>query len=234
MNQRIAAQVARAAFCLALSMFVVVASQGQESGEGVIRINGGGMTVALHANAQKIEQSAADPSSLVTIYSDLGTGSTVYLPNIGWSVDGPGSGGGQVASATPFTPKRNFNLVLIKVAILTVSGTNGVTLSLNRDSGGAPGTAIKTWNLVNLPQFAGCCKLDLARLKKIVKVKKGVQYWLVASTDKTTQDASDSWNMNSRSIFGTVGQQFNNGAWQITKGSALLPAFSVLGTPAAD
>ena len=144
---------------------------------------------------------------------------------------GPEVVGGKVDSATPFTPKRNFNLVLIKVAVLTASGTNGVTLSLNRDSSGSPGTAIKTWNLVNLPQFAGCCKLDLARLKKTVKVKKGVQYWLVATTDKTTEDASDSWNMNSRSIFGTVGQQFDNGAWQITKGSALLPAFSVLGTP---
>jgi|SRR5579863_5185 hypothetical protein len=231
MNRGIATQVAYAAFGLAVCMFVAVAAQGQQSGEGIVKINGGSVTVALHANPRKIEQAAADPASLLTIYSDLGTGSTVYLPNIGWSVDGPGSGGGQVASATPFTPKRNFNLVLIKVAILTVAGTNGVTLSLNRDSSGAPGTAIKTWNLVNLPQFAGCCKLDLARLKKTVKVKKGVQYWLVATTDKTTEDASDSWNMNSRSIFGTVGQQFNNGAWQITKGSALLPAFSVLGTP---
>jgi len=232
MNQRIASQVARAGFCLALGMLVAVAAQGQQSDEGIIRINGGSMTVALHANHHAIEPSAADPASLVKIYSDLGTGSTVYLPNIGWSVDGPTSGGGQVATATPFTPKRNFNLVLIKVAILTVAGTNGVTLTLNHDSSGAPGAVIKTWNLVNLPKFAGCCKLDLARLQKTVRVRKGVQYWLVATTDKTTQDASDSWNMNSGSIFGTVGQQFNNGAWQITKGSALLPAFSVLGTPA--
>ena len=118
------------------------------------------------------------------------------------------------------------------MAVLTASGTNGVTLSLNRDSSGAPGTAIKTWNVVNLPTFPGCCKLDLARLKKTVRVKKGVQYWLVASTDKATQDASDSWNMNSRGISGTVAQRFDNGSWQVTKNSALLPAFSVLGTPA--
>jgi len=203
-----------------------------QDGEGIIRINGGSMTIALHAHPQKIEQSAEDSSSLVTIYSDLGTGTNVYLPNIGWSVTGPEVAGGKVDSATPFTPKRNFNLVLIKVAVLTASGTNGVTLSLNHDSSGAPGTAIKTWNLVNLPPFPGCCKLDLARLRKTVRVKKGVQYWLVASTDKTTQDASDSWNMNSRSIFGTVGQRFGNGAWQVTKNSALLPAFSVLGRPA--
>jgi hypothetical protein len=232
MKQRITTQVARAPRCLALWMLVAVAAQAWQPREGIIRINGGSMTVALHANPQKIEQSFADPASLVKIYSDLGTGTNVYLPNIGWSVTGPAVSGGQVATATPFTPKRNFNLVLIKVAILTVSGTNGVTLSLNRDNNGAPGTAIKTWNLVNLPLFPSCCRLDLARLKKTVRVEKGVQYWLVASTGKTTQDASDSWNMNSRSIFGTVGQQFNNGSWQVTKGSALLPAFSVLGTPA--
>jgi hypothetical protein len=228
--QRIAAQVAP--LCLALCMLVALTAQAWQSREGIIRINGGSMTVAPYASPQKIEQSVADPASLVTIYSDLGTGNKVYLPNIGWSVTGPGVQGGQVSTATPFTPKRNFNLILIKVAILTLSGTNGVTLSLNRDNNGQPGTAIKTWNLVNLPTFPGCCRLDLARLKKTVRVKKGVQYWLVAGTDKATQDSNDSWNMNSRNIFGTVGQQFNNGAWQITKGSALLPAFSVLGTPA--
>jgi hypothetical protein len=231
MTQKISTQVARAAFCLASCLLVAVATQGQQSGEGIVRINGGGTIVALHSGPQKIERSAADPASLVRIYSDLGTGTTVYLPNIGWSVSGPGSGAGQAATATPFTPKGNFNLVLIRVAILTVSGTNGVTLSLNRDDNDSPGTAIRIWNLVNLPQFAGCCKLDQAKLKKPFEVKKGVQYWLVATTDSTTQDANDSWNMNSRSIFGTVAQQINNGPWQVTKNSALLPAFSVLGTP---
>jgi hypothetical protein len=217
--------------CVAMLM-VALGTLAAQDREGVIRINGGSMTIALHPNPQKIDQSAADPASLLTIYSDLGTGTNVYLPGIGWSVTGPLVAGGQVDSATPFTPKRNFNLVLIKAAILSVSGTNGVRLSLNRDNNGAPGTAIKTWNLVNLPAFPGCCKLDLARLRATVKVNKGVQYWLVASTSKTMQDSSDSWNMNSRNIFGTVGQRFNNGSWQVTKGSALLPAFSVLGTPA--
>jgi hypothetical protein len=217
--------------CVAL-LAVAPGTLAAQDGEGIIRINGGSITLALPPNPQKIEQSAEDSSSLITIYSDLGTGANVYLPNIGWSVTGPEVAGGKVDSATLFTPKRNFNLVLIKVAILTAGGTNGVTLSVNDDSSGAPGTAIRMWNLVNLPPFPGCCKLDLARLKKTVRVKKGVQYWLVASTDKATQDASDSWNMNSRSIFGTVGQRFGNGAWQVTKNSALLPAFSVLGTPA--
>jgi hypothetical protein len=217
--------------CVAL-LTVAPGTLAAQDGEGIIRINGGSMTLALYPNPQKIEQSAEDSSSLITIYSDLGKGTKVYLPNIGWSVTGPEVAGGKVDSATPFIPKRNFNLVLIKVAVLTAAGTNGVTLSLNRDSSGAPGTAIKTWNLVNLPAFPSCCRLDLARLKKTVKVKKGVQYWLVASTDKATQNASDSWNMNSRSIFGTVGQRFGNGIWQVTKNSALLPAFSVLGTPA--
>jgi hypothetical protein len=231
MVQRVAAQVGWVSFCLALWMLVAVTAQAWQSQEGIIRINGGSMTVALHPNPWPIEQSPADPASLVTIYSDLGTGSSVYLPNIGWSVAGADTGE-QVATATPFIPRRNFDLVLVKVAILAVSGTNGVTLSLNRDNNGQPGTAIKTWNLVNLPVFPGCCKLDRAKLSKTVKVKKGVQYWLVAGTSKTTRDSSDSWNMNSLSIFGTVGQRSNNGPWQITKGSALLPAFSVLGAPA--
>jgi hypothetical protein len=214
---------------LALSAVVVHAQQLQE---GAIRINGGSMIVALQEDPHQHEQSPAGPPSLVTIYSDLGNGSDVYLPNIGWSVTGPQVSGGQVDSATPFIPKRNFNLALIKMAILSAGGVNGVTVTLNRDSSGQPGTAIRTWNLVNLPVFPGCCKLDLARLRKTVLIRKGVQYWLVATTEKTTQNSSDSWNMNSRSIFGTVGQRFGNGQWQITKNSALLPGFSVLGTPA--
>ena len=145
---------------------------------------------------------------------------------------GPQVSGGQVDSATPFTPKGNFHLARVKVAVLNSAGTNGVTLTLNHDNNGQPGTAIRTWNLVNLPPFPSCCRLDVVRLSKTVLVKKGVQYWLVATTGKNTEDANDSWNMNSRSIFGTVGQRFGRGQWQITTNSALLPAFSVLGTPA--
>jgi hypothetical protein len=216
--------------CVALLM-VASGTLAAQDDPGIIRINGGRMTIALRPNPQKIEQSAEDSASFVTIYSDLGTGTNVYLPSIGWSVTGPEVPGGQVDSATPFTPEHSSNLVLIKVAILTAAGPNGVTLSLNQDSSGAPGTAIKTWNLVNLPAFPSCCELDLAQFKETVTVEKGVQYWVVASTYEATPGSSLVWNMNSLSIFGTVGQRFGNGNWQITQNSALLPAFSVLGTP---
>jgi hypothetical protein len=217
--------------CAALLM-VASGTLAAQDDQGIIRINGGRMTVALHPNSRKIVQATEGSPSIGTIYSDLGTGTNVYLPGIGWSVTGPDIAGGQVESATPFTPQRNFNLVLITVAMLTASGPNGVTLSLNQDSAGKPGAAIMTWNLVNLPAFPGCCVLDLAPLKQTVLVEKGVQYWVVASTSETTQDTSDSWNMNSLSIFGTVGQRFGSGEWEVTQNSALLPAFSVSGAPA--
>ena len=65
--------------CVAL-LTVVQGTLAAQDGEGIIRINGGSMTVALHPNPQRIEQSAEDSSSLITIYSDLGTGTNVYLP----------------------------------------------------------------------------------------------------------------------------------------------------------
>jgi hypothetical protein len=65
--------------CVALLM-VAAGTLAAQDGEGIIRINGGSMTVALHPNPQRIEQSAEDSSSLITIYSDLGTGTNVYLP----------------------------------------------------------------------------------------------------------------------------------------------------------
>jgi hypothetical protein len=224
--------------CVALLM-VASGTLLAQDGQGIVRINGGRVIVALnpnphpnpHSNSQKIKQSTEDPASFVTIYSNLGTGTNVYLPSIGWSVTGPESPGGQVDSATPFTPEHSSNLVLIKVAIEGAGGPNGVTLSLNEDSDGAPGTAIMTWNLANLPAFPSCCELDLAQFEQTVTVEKGVQYWLVATAYEATPSSSLSWNMNSLSTYGTIGQKFGDQAWQITPNSALLPAFSVLGTP---
>jgi hypothetical protein len=88
--------------CVAL-LTVAPGTLAAQDSEGIIRINGGSMTLALQPNPQKIELFAEDSSSLVTIASDLGTGTNVYLPNIGWSVTGPEVAGGKVDSATPFT-----------------------------------------------------------------------------------------------------------------------------------
>ena len=89
--------------CVAL-LTVAPGTLTAQVGQGIVRINGGRVTVALHPNLQKVEQSVEDSASLVKIYSDLGTGTNVYLPGIGWSVTGPEVAGGKVDSATPFTP----------------------------------------------------------------------------------------------------------------------------------
>jgi len=47
-------------------LLVALGTLAAQDRDGTIRINGGSMTVALHPNPQKVEQSAADPSSLVT------------------------------------------------------------------------------------------------------------------------------------------------------------------------
>jgi hypothetical protein len=209
--------------CLSIFVLFTIFVQAQQSQDGRIRINGGSVTG---------RQSPSDQHSVVTVYSDLARGKNVYLSQFGYGVIGPQVQGQQkVATATPFTPTGNFNVVRIEVAILNSAGTNGVTLSLNADNNGQPGTAIRTWNFVNLPKFPGCCGLDVAKLKKTVRVNRGTQYWLVAKTSQTTEGTSDMWNMNSLSILGTVGQRIANYQWQIEE-NLLLPAFAVLGTPA--
>jgi hypothetical protein len=55
--------------CVAL-LTVAPGTLAAQDGEGIIRINGGSMTIALHAHPQKIEQPAEDSFSLVTIYKD--------------------------------------------------------------------------------------------------------------------------------------------------------------------
>ena len=110
-------------------------------------------------------------------------------------------------------------------------GTNGITISLNEDSDGLPGNAVHTWNLTNLPLLGTCCKLDIMKDTKGLKVKRGVQYWVVGSTDASTRRTIDCWDFTWNDASGA--HAYNQGAgWKHSRPGSYAMAFGVFGEKA--
>ena len=171
--------------------------------------------------------SQAQASPFVTIFSNLGTGNNVYNCCVGNTVSGSGSVvGDQWWNANAFTPAADYLITRIDVAIGNVSpggGTNGVTIQLATDSGGEPGTVLKTWNLTGLPVFGTCCTLDT--IGTVVPILQGQQYWLVAMP--IAGDTWDAWNEAPTSGTGPVLSNENGTGW-FSQGSPQ-GAFDVVG-----
>jgi hypothetical protein len=139
---------------------------------------------------------AGEDSGLVTIFSNL----AVRYPKgefwccQGYNVMGPTVGEQFMAAA--FTPAADHTVTRIEVAVGYSQGkTNGVVISLSRDSNGVPGKAIKTWNASGLPRFGTCCALVVKSDATGIPVSSGKQYWVVLSTNSKEQDTVDAWNV---------------------------------------
>ena len=170
-----------------------------------------------------------DTTNLYTIYSNLGPPKDRYYDQNGELIGGPDSGQ-YYWWAMPFTPKANAKVTEIETALLFYSGTtNGVVLSLYNDSNGLPGKAIHTWNLKNLPLFSGgCCRLDVSKDSKGLTVKKGTQYWVVASTNSNENDTQDVWCFNYNEMVGNMAQNYDQGGWRLIQNNPV-GAFGVFG-----
>ena len=138
-------------------------------------------------------------SGLVTIFSNLAATypKGQYWCCGGYNVMGSNSGVGEQWMAAPFTPGADHTVTRIEVAVgYSQQGTNGVVLSLNRDSNGVPGKALKTWNASGLPRFGACCTLVVKSDASGIPVSAGTQYWVVLSTNSHEKDTVDGWNFN--------------------------------------
>lgn len=170
------------------------------------------------------------PEGLYTIYSNLGQNPDAYDLTFGIPVEGPQGPLGEQWIAVPFTPTSNAEVTEIEVALGYVTGFNGVTISLNKDNNGVPGTAIRTWNPTNLFLAGGCCHLRVVKAPKGKKVRQGVQYWVVASTNTSTETTYDTWSVN---YLGELGEfaflNSGSGNQWFTTSKYPLPAVGVFG-----
>jgi hypothetical protein len=155
-------------------------------------------TLAPHSNVSPSVPSpvVAIPEGTVTIYSNLAL-SYSYDSGTGWTESGPFSSvGSSTLQAMAFKPtKGTYLLTQLDLAISYLSGTNGYTLELRNDNHGKPGQKIASWVVTGLPTFgATSMGLETIKVKGLIMLLKGSQYWLVP---KVNSDEWAAWNYDS-------------------------------------
>jgi len=168
---------------------------------GVISFRGHPSWAMATSSSAIVSPMNPNPANLYVIYNNFGKVTRPYEDLVAWDVAGPDSGIAEQWVAMPFTPTQNAEVDLIAVAIEHHTGSpNSFVLSLNADSGGLPGTPIQTWSVNNSPQYGTCCVVDVVKGTGGIRVAKGVQYWVVASTDQNDQATRMEWDLSPRQI----------------------------------
>ncbi len=153
------------------------------------------------------------------IYSNFGTGKSLYNAGTGWTEAGLEANDEAIAEAMAFTPDSDYIVVRISAALTWLEGTNGVTLILAEDNGGVPGKVIYSTVFTNLPAFGTCCTVQTAKLTPTksshVGLKAGKQYWLYPLPADTTSYLI--WNYDTTNVGGNgaVSHDYGN-TWSAT------------------
>ncbi len=189
---------------LLLAIALSTAAVGQNAKEGTVTINGGRNAIFVHPPAYSI--SPANPTGVVTIYTNLGTGNKTYNAISGVGILGPDAGQPLPQSVgTAFTPTKDHLVQAVQVGVTYVQGTNGVIVSLNLDENGVPGKQIAARTFTNLPNFGSCCTLQTGIGQSGYQLKANTQYWIVVQP--IANDTYCVWNDNYN---GTQGRWANN------------------------
>src|SRR5262249_21786353 len=143
------------------------------------------------------EEGSDDPT-LVTIFSNLASKypKGEYWCCSGYNVTGPNSSFAEQWMAAAFTPDADHTVTKIQVAAGWAEGANRIVISLNEDTNGIPGTALKTWNVSGLPFFGTCCTLLKVSSRIGIPVSGGQQYWVMLSTNDSELNTVDAWNVS--------------------------------------
>lgn len=172
-----------------------VSAAAQTTGAAVFEGPYGKIMVTAQSAAPVLSAGTGD-AALVTIYDSLAEKYPKgrYWCCTGYNVMGPQQGEQWMGAA--FTPGGNHTVTRIEVAAGWSQGPNGIVISLDKDNGGVPGTALKTWKVANLPLFGTCCTLVVKSDRAGIPVSAGQQYWIVLSTDAKESNTVDGWNVS--------------------------------------
>jgi len=171
------------------------------------------------------------PAGLKKIFSNLGPKGDEYNASGGPVVEGPDNGlGPENDVAVAFTPKKNSTVTEVLMALQWLSGFNGALAAIYDDAAGSPGKALVGKDLKNFVFSGdGCCKLAKWKLAKGLKVKKGKQYWVVATTDAKSRTSMVVWCSVWNNAAGIFAEQQDDGGWMVFDQPAP-SATAVLGT----
>jgi hypothetical protein len=144
------------------------------------------------------------------IFNDLGTGHS-YNAKTGLAIGGKNSTPGFVEWGEAFTANAKFDLSAITMALGSVTGSNGVTISLDTSVGGAPGKTLASWSFLGLPQLGTTSStVQTMTFADAIVLQKGQTYWLVTAPFAANTQAV--WNVNSTGVTGLGAVNFG-GAW---------------------
>jgi hypothetical protein len=158
------------------------------------------------------------------IFNDFATGHS-YNGKTGLAIGGTNSTPGFVEWGEAFTANAKFDLSAITMALGSVAGSNGVTMSLDTSVGGAPGKTLASWSFLGLPQLGTTSSIVQTMIfADVIVLQKGQTYWLVTAPFAANTQAV--WNLNSTGVAGLGAVNFG-GVWLTTEVPS--GAFEVVG-----
>jgi len=189
--------------------------------------------MAVARGSAVIHRADAPPPGLKVLYGNLGSKSDLYDDTDGWLIEGPGNGvsGQSQAIANPFSVSADSTLKGLQIALGFIGpGTNNSTVAIFTDASGLPGKALGHVDVKNLPTFGTCCAVVTVKDPKGFKMKAGVTYWLVATTDKASQTSYNAWAYTFNDSSGPIAFEgtATNNVWTAFTGNQ--NAFAIYGT----
>jgi hypothetical protein len=170
---------------------------------------------------------------LSVIFSNIGVKypKGLYFCCSGATIAGPDSVfGSQSWPAMQFTPAADATVREIDVGVQLIAGTDLVDIALYDDSGGLPGTLLKTFKASGFGNIGGCCGLSIGKSRTGIAVKGGTPYWVAVITDKNGTDAFANWAFNSTDQLDALPSAVNKGVgWQHNGGAIPAASFAVYG-----
>ena len=169
------------------------------------------------------------------LYSNLGSGTSVYNCCSGWTVSGSGFVGTSFIAANEFQVTASGSVTEIDIAVSYVTGDNSFYVAVDADNAGQPGTQLAMFsNLSSNTTYGDCCGLVIITGIYGLNLTTATNYWMVVGPTDTTATTWGAWNFSNSATgideYSTDGgQTWNNngeqpqGAFQILSGCCGTP-----------
>ncbi len=169
------------------------------------------------------------PAMADTLYSNFGSGNSVYNCCTGWTVSGTGTIGTSFISANEFQVTAGGSVGEIDVAVGLVVGPDSFYLDIDADNNGTPGAVLASFSNLNSNgnNFGSCCAFTSITGISGLNLSTGTNYWMVIGPSSTTSATWEAWNF-SNSATGTDEYSTDGGKTWNSNGSQPQGAFQIL------
>ena len=176
---------------------------------------------------------AAQAGAATLLFSDLGTGGSVYDGSTGSQVSGSGSGA-WITQARSFTVSGSgdFLLTQFDLGVFNYAPAPATfSASVWTSSADRPSVELGSWDLSTTEPFGSCCALVTQSGITGITLTGGVQYWMVLGPQGPTDSSRNAWADNTQGVNGQRLGSLDGGATWIDDGTGTDLAFDVLGDP---